>query len=672
MSQTKSPNLSSSTLSAYYRLIVLVGGGLMLGALGMVFWQVSGAWLAAVVFGITGVGLLGLAVWARFSSDALNLGVIWAASIGAIWPLLQNRMLKTHDLDEWHLFFLNQFDKQFRQGSLYPRWADDFNIGHGSPLFNFYPPAGRYLPEAFHLLGLTFANSFNIILALAIIISGLAMYLFARATFARAESQKLGAFLAGLAYLYFPYLISETYQRGDVAEILFGVLTPLILLAIFRLIVDGPSLTRLLLTSGVIGLALLTHHLQVAITAVFGGLWLIGILGVLYKYRITHKPASPDYIPAGDMSYLSLRELGRRVGFLAGAGVFGLALGAIFWLPTIAEKDATLVHYFNQTVRRDFAFSTQNLTLFPPITTESYNTNWIGLNHILLALGVGLAWLWQRESRKQPLNRVQAIVFFTVIILILFTQSVAFYDLFVIINNSVPIQFPSRFMVFGGVASSWLIGLLPQLLKRRAKIVGVGLAVVWCVACGLINLRTFDYGPDYDGTVPAQELATNIDRTPANLLPSTLQATLDEIGILKIEDFGEANKKLAELFSAEQGGSPDATSFQAKAGLNRYDVEVTVNRATIVALPPFYFAGWKVFQQSNGIEKELPTFATGRAALLGVKLPAAGSYQLVARFEDTPIRAAATWMSLFGWAIWLGLLSVAGLPQKGQKLKVES
>ena len=664
MTQTKSPPQTNPTLSPYYRLISGAGCGLMLGAMGLVFWQVTGAWLAAVVFGVVGVGLLGLGFRAKFSNDALNLGVIWAASLGAIWPLLQNRMLITHDLPVWHLFFLNQFDKQFRQGSLYPRWADDFNYGHGNPIFNFYPPAGRYLPEAFHLLGLNFADSFNIVLALAAIGSGLAMYLFARATFARAETQKLGALLAGLAYLYYPYRLSETYQRGDIAEILFSVLTPLILLAIFRMIVDGPSLSRGLGTSAAVGLALLTHHLQVAITAIFGGLWLIGILVVLYKYRIAHKSDSPDYIPSEDMSYLSLRELGRRLGALAGAGVFGLALGAIFWLPTIAEKDATLVHYFNQTVRRDFAFSNQNLSLFPPITPESYNTNWIGLNHILLALGIGLVWLWQPESRKQSLNRIQAIIFFVVLILVLFTQSTAFYDLFVAINKAIPIQFPSRFMLFAGIASTWLIGLLPQLLKGRAKLVGVGLAVVWCVACGLINLRTFDFGPDYDGTISAEVLASDIGRALPSHLPSSLQATLDEIGILKIEDPAESDHKMAELFATEQGGSPDATSFQIKAVKPRFDVDITVSGATIVAVPPFYFAGWKVYLLNNGTEKELPTFATGRAALLGVKLPAAGSYQLVARFEDTPIRSYSTWISLLGWAIWLGLLSVAGLPRK--------
>jgi hypothetical protein len=633
--------------------------GLMLFVMALVFWKISGAWLVAVTFGGLGITLLWLAWRNRFQQDNVNLALIWAASLATIWPLLQNRMLITHDLDEWHLVLFNQFDRLLQQGAIYPRWAEDLQAGHGGPLLNFFPPAWRYLAESLHFLGFSFSDSFNALLALSALGSGHTMYLLARATLDPARINRwngLGAILSGIAYMYFPYRVSEVYQRGAIGEALFFPLAPLFILAAYRILFDGINLKRFLTTSAIFGIGLLTYHLQIILVGFFGGLWLLIML--LGKYK------------AKPLAILSRKELAPRFFLLFGAILAGLALGAVFWLPAIVEKNSILVPFFGQYLDRDFAFSAQNLTLFPRITVESYNTNWLGFNHIIVAGTVALVVLW--HTRKNTLTewslQIQIFYLFGILLIILYTQSVLFYEPFKLITQVLPLQFPSRLLVFGGLASAWLIGLLPSIIKGRIQFIAVIMVQIWVIVCGLINVQIYQYEPGFDGKLAPAQLAANRPDVP--YLPATLQQLWEEYQPTNPIPTTDSVDRLMSIFAQEKAGSPDATALNIKTSLDKYEVEVSVSKATTLALPPFYYEGWRVYaiESSTGKERELPTFATGRIKLLGVNLPDKGDYKLIARFEDTPIRTLANWTSIISLGLWLGCSSFAGLPRRKRRI----
>ncbi len=640
----------------------LVAYGLMLFVLALVFWKIAGAWLVAATFGGLGLALFWMAWRTRFQQDTINLALIWAASIGTIWPLLQNRMLITHDLDEWHLILFNQFDRLLQQGAIYPRWAEDLHSGHGGPLLNFFPPAWRYFSEGFHFLGFTFTDSFNAVLALTALGSGHTMYLLARATLDPARTSTwggLGATLSGIAFMYFPYRVSEVYQRGAIGEALFFPLAPLFILAAYRILFDGLNLKRFLTASAIFGIGLLTYHLQIVLVGLFGGIWLLVMLMSPYSSA-----------EASTANQRTRKELIRRFGVLFGAIVLGLALGAIFWLPAIVEKDSILVPYFGQYLDRNFAFSAQNLTLFPLITPESYNTNWLGFNHFIVAGAIALVFLWhtRKNTVTERSHQLQVIYLVMALLLILFTQSVLFYEPFKLITKILPLQFPSRLLVFGGLASAWLIGLLPSIIKGRIQFIATSMVVVWVVVCGLINVRIFQYEPGFEGKLTTAQLAAN--RPDAPYLPATLQKLWEEFQPTNPIPNAESVERLIGIFAQEKAGSPDATALIIKPSLDKYEVEVSVSKATTLALPPFYYEGWRVYaiDSATGKEKELAAFPTGRIRLLGVNLPDKGDYKLVARFEDTPVRSLASWTSILALGLWLGCSSISGLPRRKQQI----
>ena len=127
-----------------------------------------------------------------------------------------------------HLLRLGMLDFHIRHGDLYPRWVPELILGFGYPLFNFYAPSSYYLAEAFHVLGLTFYAAFIVSFSLLVLFAGLGMYSLARDVFG--AQRPWAALVAATAYMYAPYLLTNVYIRGAIAEAAAQMLLPWILM----------------------------------------------------------------------------------------------------------------------------------------------------------------------------------------------------------------------------------------------------------------------------------------------------------------------------------------------------------------------------------------------------------------------------------------------------------
>jgi hypothetical protein len=492
------------------------------------------------------------------------------------------------------------------------------------------------------------------------------MYLFARATLKPGYRGALGAIIAGIAYLYFPFRVSETYQRGAIGEAVFCAIAPLFLLTSYNLLMKGVTLKRWLAATTVFGVGLLTYHLQIVLIAIFGGGWLVFML-VARVYERRHLPKDSNLIVSNSWQL-------KQVFWLGTAIVFGLAMGAIFWLPAITEKDYTMIPYFNQFLDRNFAYSTQNLTLFPPISVVSYNTNWIGLNHIILGLTVGYVLLRRHRmlAAGQGLRKAQTFYFMMAIALILFIQIPDFYDTFLVINRYIPLEFPSRLLVFAGVANSWLVGLLPKVISRKWFLPGTLLALGWVITCGITNVQIYQFPAVFDDHIPYEVLSKDVNRADVSYLPDTLNTGWEEVHGPNAPINLAADDKIQDFIQSGEPNLPAVTEMQVEKGLASYNIKVTVDKATSVILPPFYYPSWVVKVVVDGKEvKTLPTYPSDRISLLSVDLPAAGVYQLQLRYEDTPAAAIGNCASLISWSIWAILIIVLNILSFKNRLRVK-
>ncbi len=131
-----------------------------------------------------------------------------------------------------HRFRLVSFYNSLNQGIIRPRWAGEAALGYGAPTFLFNYPLPYYLASIFLMMGFSVNQSGQLLSALALLLSGLAMYILGK----KLTGNKVAGLAGAIVYVYAPYHLLMTYLYDAWGEILAFVFPPIILYLILRLI----------------------------------------------------------------------------------------------------------------------------------------------------------------------------------------------------------------------------------------------------------------------------------------------------------------------------------------------------------------------------------------------------------------------------------------------------
>ncbi len=546
-------------------------------------------------------------------------GVLAICSFAVI-PLFHAGLFTMHDDEQ--VARLQQMYLVISQGQIPPRWIPDLGFGFGYPLFNFYPPLVYYVGSLIHFLGFSFIDSTKIVFGLGFVLAALAMFLWVRKHYGI-----IPGLFAAILYTYAPYHSVDSYVRGALSEFFSWIFIPLILLAI-DLLIEKKEKKYIVLLGILFGLLMLSHTL---VMLQFGPLLLVYLGFLFFQKR--------------NRNFTMLMQL------LLGLGL-GLGLTAYFWLPSILEKQYTLVD----------AILTKELASYAihfvcPIQLWSgiwgYGGSAAGcldglsfqigkVQTIIGSLGVILSILFLFKRRL--LVSIGSAVLFLCSIFLVLPYSKFLWD---VATPFWYIQFPWRYLLFVAVFSAFLGGFVLFLVQKRfgtviAIVLGLSLSLV-----AVFQVRNYFQPQAYrmvtdKDMVSLEELQVHVSglsyeyvpkEEPTMLSPQkTTELVLPTYGGVDSSSYGypPSNMKVVEV--------------ENKSYLKKYIVRVyntKLYNSAIFQVNTFIFPGWTVYVDGKEQKKLIDNYFH----VIQVELPA-GRHEVTVKFNNTPIRVIASGISL--------------------------
>lgn len=444
----------------------------------------------------------------RFKLDYGWLAVLILTCFTAI-PLISHAGLPNGSDVLYHTYRVAEMQRSWEHGLLFPAWAEGLYFGYGSPLFHFYASVTYYLTSLIiTLFQVSALDALRLVLLLSFFMCSSGMY-----AFVKGRAGRLGGVIAGLVYVYSPYLLfTEPYARGTYPELLAFALFPFLLWRIDALR-DKSTAVNFIAVVMLEVLLINTHNLMALVLTGVMLAWIVweGVIQQL-NFRASH-----------------LKWQTAALALLA--MVLGVGVSANFWLPVILESDTVNLQNLTGVALLDFR------NFFVPLgdmlaMTPRFDAGAINGLRELLILGVaqwGLALfggvislrLYIKGYRTQHPQTYLGLTYFTLIALVLIFLMTPFAAS--VWESVIPLQFlqfPWRLM--GVVVACLAIvagssGLWVEQLTRRWQM-GV-IAVV--IAVPIVTVMPLFYVPEWSNTDVDTSISAYHDAERAGLQMGT-------------------------------------------------------------------------------------------------------------------------------------------------------
>ncbi len=555
---------------------------------------------------------------AGFRECLLALGVSLATALLVIAPFFWLGNASGHDFG-FHAASWLDAAGQWREGILFPRWAEWANHGFGEPRFIFYPPLSWMLGAALSLVAPWNAVP-AVFIALAQTMAGLCSFALAR-RFLPCQAALFGS----ACYAANPYALLIVYMRSDFAELLACALMPLVVLAAAQLcgLVEnrGRSLPRA------------TAFFAVAFAAV----WLSNApAGVMASYSVAL------IFAWAAVEEKSWRPLWRGAGGLA----LGFGLTSFYILPAAYEQRWVNIA---QALSTGLQFS-ENF-LYTRISDPEHSWfNWMA-SSIAIALMVvtGIAGIAahrgtaqeEENSATRKLWRVLLWLSAAAVILMM-RPSAAFWEYLPKLRF---VQFPWRWMAILAVPYAYLLAAATA--RQRLRWIWGVLVIV--VAGGTATFLVQRAWWDYED-IPALRKAIADGRGFEGA---------DEYDPVDDDHYNLPEKATrVQILPAEES---EGSAPRAEIHFERWIAEEKVLRVASreplrVGLRLLNYPAWRV--EVNGKAVTPQSAETDGQMILALS---PGTQRITARFVRTPDRSIGIAISVFALLTLLALLNAGGL-----------
>lgn len=242
---------------------------------------------------------------------------IFVLTIFASLPLLHTGYYTSHD-GAGHLARLVDYDQAIRDGQIPVRIAYKVEFGIGYPYFYFNYPLPYIVAETFHLLGLSFVDSWKAVGGLSFLLSGLGMFVFLQNKFG-----KFPSLFGAVLYMFIPYHFANVYVRGNFPEALSLSLVPWVFAAFENLI----KKERVVPFGVMFGVFVLSHNTTVAV-----------FTPVILLYLLL-------------IHFTQAKKIWKKIVI---SFFLGLALSAFFWVPALVYQHDIFIYLLRLDYPRNF------------------------------------------------------------------------------------------------------------------------------------------------------------------------------------------------------------------------------------------------------------------------------------------------------------------------------
>ncbi len=544
--------------------------------------------------------------------------ILIGLSYWAIKPLLLPGFFPMHD--DAQVARVYEMHKSLSDGMFPVRWVSDLGYGYGYPIFNFYAPLAYYLGGlmAFFFDALT---ATKIMMIIAIIGSGITMYLFAKSFWGR-----WGGLVSALLYVYVPYHAVNIYVRGDVTEFFAYSFIPLAFWGVSQI---AQTLHNKKTTKK-------TLWKWIAVSA-------IGYAGIIISHNLTAMMATPFLFAFACLLVFQVKTAERYLIF-ASLGL-GILLASFYWLPVFAEMKYTDVlsqvgggaaykeHFVCPQQLWNSAWGFGGSTPNSCIDGVSYK---IGKLHIGLAIIAlfALFFSWKKDKRL-----------FSILSFCVLSLS---FSLFLMLNSSQFLwdalspmaffQYPWRFLLIVSFFISFLGGAVLWMFKNFPFVEPL-LGSVLLIAIIFVNAELF---------VPQVQLAkTANDYTK----PSIIKWDTSKISDEYLPNGFAESKSIREIVvdKITLPSSDGKITVIQQTGM--ITAQIFLKKAKKILIKQAYFPAWHVFV--DGKETSYTKAKNGMIVAVPV-----GTHFIELRFIQTPIERLGNALSLTGvLVLFLGIMS---------------
>src|ERR1700687_1770913 len=555
---------------------------------------------------------------AGFRGWLLALGVSLGTALLVIVPFFWRGNASGHDFG-FHAASWVDVAGQWREGIVFPRWAEWANHGFGEPRFIFYPPLSWMLGAA-----LSFVVPWNAVPGVFIVIAqtmaGLCSFALAR------RFLPTGAALFGAAcYAANSYALLNVYMRSDFAELLACALMPVVVLAALQLC-DLARNRRGALPREMAFFAV-----------VFVAVWVSNApAGVLGSYSVA------IFFSGAAVGEKSLRPLWCGAGGLA----LGFGLTSFYLLPAAYEQ-----RWVNIAQALSSGLLPSQNFLYTLIDDPEHNLfNWIASSvAILLMVMTGIAAIAAHRSTAQEQEGREKRKLWRVLLLLSAAAVILMIRLSSVFWEHLPelrfVQFPWRWMVILAVPHGYFLAVTTA--RRRV-------GCTWCVLVLVVTVGT---------------AAFLVQRAwwDSEDFPVLQEAIANGQGFDGTDEYDPADDdhyNLPEKAPRVQGLTAEESEGSAPKGeihIERWtaeekDLRVASREPLRVGLRLLNYPAWRV--QVNGKAVTTQRAESNGQMILSLS---AGTQRITAKFVRTPDRKLGIAISVLGVLTLLALLNAGGM-----------